>query len=831
MNDNSIMPPLSSRMFNSKSIPILFHKINHERNSKGKRIIKNYSCIDYETPNFHNNNSKLNFRKKLLSLSKFSAGQKLNLLDNTEFHQNIYQDRAMINAPSLNNNLSEIKQMIKDKKYQNFKNIYNMFFDSPLNNEYIKEFNKNMKRKLIIHRKNNFEQFKRNNSCEDLMNSKIKIKNQLKNDDSIQRLSTNCSKILNSNFNNKNAKSINTQMSKKQTKNDSSNLSITRNQSLVDLKFPERKSISTLSLNDDSKNSFQNNIILPKIPITNKQSNYQEDKPLIQVNLGCFITELKTDKMKFSINELIKDKSLKREKIDIFEERIFKLKLFQAYQRERLEKILYDKKFEIQERIDFIIKIYKMYEKIYVEYINNLKNYNLFLFNTSNKIEIEMRNDNKLKRDIFYEIEIILGKLIDKQKKLEYLIKTRNFLFKVKNKDKKIIKLNNQYVYKVSKRKNLIDKLCELFGRDKESLTYKYLKELIPLEELEKVLKLKPTKSRLMLSLANTIKKTLKLDEKENDLLSPPSPGEKIFETPEEFIGVFENLKNSDLELMQSYEQIVLEKNELIDELNNDISLKEEGEQSDQNIKLKKGIESLKEEREKNLKLTEKYEIIEDLAKVKKLSSLKSGFKIYSYKAFNNIYYYNLVKYNKLRAIYKFGGLVLLEKLINNVNEIILINNDSKIFNLNDIYHYVPESVLVEILKTTTKDFNQKNQFLIKEYTLKLIKLYEFFAEYIMNKNRESKKRDIIIYNKYREKVINERKIINSKILKSMSEQKRNSSIKELLEKWNKRTVKNKRKSDIEINRNSDENIKNKKSKKNIKYFYDKFENSLLYEE
>ena len=173
----------------------------------------------------------------------------------------------------------------------------------------------------------------------------------------------------------------------------------------------------------------------------------------------------------------------------------------------------------------------------------------------------------------------------------------------------------------------------------------------------------------------------------------------------------------------------------------------------------------------------------------------------------------------------------MLEKLINNVNEIILINNDSKIFDLNDIYHYVPESVLVEILKTTTKDFNQKNQFLIKEYTLKLIKLYEFFAEYIMNKNRESKKRDIVIYNKYREKVINERKIINSKILKSMSEQKRNSSIKELLEKWNKRTVKNKRKSDIEINRNSDEDIKNKRAKKNIKYFYDKFENSLLYEE
>ena len=472
-----------------------------------------------------------------------------------------------------------------------------------------------------------------------------------------------------------------------------------------------------------------------------------------------------------------------------------------------------------------------MYEKIFYEYINKLKNYNKFLYETANEMEIEMRDHNKIKININDEIEHLMGKLVDKQKKLEYLIKTRNFLFKMKNRDKKIIKLSNQYVYKISKRKNLIEKFCDLFGRNKESLTYKYLKELMPLEELEKVLKVKPAKSRIMARLSNIVRRTLKIDEKEKDLLSPPPLGEEIFQTPEEIIAIFEKIKNDDLNLMKNYEKIEKEKSELIAELNNDICLYEAWEKSDK-INLKNRIKCAEDEKKKNLKLSEKYELMEDLInKNKRLSSLKSGFKIYSHKAFNDINYYNIIKYNVLRAKYKLDGLVLLEKLINNVNKIILINKDAKIFNLNDIYHYIPEFILSRILNMKANDFNKKNQFLIGEYSLKLIKLYEFFAESIMNKNKQNKNIDTEQYNKEREKIINERKIYNSKILKEMKKNKRNSSVKELLEKWNKKTVISTRKSDMGINFNSNEDIKNKKIKKNVDYFCDKFENILLYEE
>jgi len=134
------MPPLSSRMVKSKSIPLLFKKVNSERNPRKKEIIKS-SLINYDSPKYHNNN---NFNRKLSSSSTIDS-KKIKIIDTKEFHENIYQDMTLINAPSFNNNVSEIRQMIKDKKYENFKKIYNMFFSSPFPNEYMNDF--------ILHKK------------------------------------------------------------------------------------------------------------------------------------------------------------------------------------------------------------------------------------------------------------------------------------------------------------------------------------------------------------------------------------------------------------------------------------------------------------------------------------------------------------------------------------------------------------------------------------------------------------------------------------------------------------------------------------------------------
>ena len=107
---------------------------------------------------------------------------------------------------------------------------------------------------------------------------------------------------------------------------------------------------------------------------------------------------------------------------------------------------------------------------------------------------------------------------------------------------------------------------------------------------------------------------------------------------------------------------------------------------------------------------------------------MQLNFKVYSFKAFNNINFYNKIKYNKLRVKYKIEGLVLLEKLIFNVNNILETNKKIKIFPEKDIYHYIPEGILRQILNIKVENFTKENQHLINEYNLQLLKLYGYFG-------------------------------------------------------------------------------------------------------
>ena len=159
------------------------------------------------------------------------------------------------------------------------------------------------------------------------------------------------------------------------------------------------------------------------------------------------------------------------------------------------------------------------------------------------------------------------------------------------------------------------------------------------------------------------------------------------------------------------------------------------------------------------------------------------------------------------------------------------INKESQIFDPEDIFNYVSQRILFQILDTKIDYFNINNQYLIKDYTLKLLKLFGFFAEFIINKNMERKKQNSEIYNKERDKVINERKLYNAKVIKKMFIEKRDNSIKELVEKLNKKTVRNSRNKDIEINHNLNKSKENNNIKENNLMVDDFGENNLFYEE
>jgi hypothetical protein len=132
--------------------------------------------------------------------------------------------------------------------------------------------------------------------------------------------------------------------------------------------------------------------------------------------------------------------------------------------------------------------MYKKYDEIYRNYITNLNRYIDYIFHIANTVDIDLRVLKKNKKDILYEIEILIDKLVTKQIEFEYLISTRNFIFWVKNLEKANIKMNNQYIYKYSKRKKFVDTLFDMFGRTPDSFAFKYLKKIIPLEQLENII-------------------------------------------------------------------------------------------------------------------------------------------------------------------------------------------------------------------------------------------------------------------------------------------------------------------------------------------------------
>ena len=787
------IPPLSSRPNKNQSIPLLFLKINIERNQKNSSV-KKFQSLEQDSPFLSN---KYNSSRKI---SKSSSSDQLKLYNNRNFHNNIYKNIPLINLFSFNKNSASIRQMVQEKKYQNIRNIYSEFFNSPFNNEYMSDINRLKKRNILIpniHYK--LISMKRNNSCQDLLDVKIKLKSAMKNEDSTPRLSTNYSKALNIN---KNKKKINQYNYIRN--NFSSNLSTGTNKSLISIKFPTRQSNNlSLKISEESLTTNQNIISLPKLPLlksSSLKSAESESEKIILENPKkeeSFITGLGVDKMKFNINRLIAEKTKNKEKIDEYEEKILKLKICQSYQKERLKKLLNNKKYNIQERIDHIIQMYYKYEKIYEEYMESVSRYNNFLFKVSNELDIELRIISKQKHDMNYNLEILVNKIVDKQKEYENIISMRNFLFFAKNRDKKIIKMDNLYIYRISNRRKFVGKLFDTLGRTQDSFAFKYLKKIIPLDHLEKIIHLATHKPTVKIRRGNTIKRTVRVSvekpKEDINLLTPPSPGEKIFETPEDFIKVIENMTTNDLKLMKKYEKICLENSELKDELEEINALYEKFEKSDMNDYLMKDKKHLQDAKQKHIELSQRYKYLSDLAtKRKELSSLQLDLKIFSYKSHNNIYFYNKIKYNKLRVKYKLEGLVLLEKLISSIKLILSLNKKLKIFSIKDIFHYIPRNILRQILELKIDYFNKDNQYLINEYTLKLLKLLEFFGEFIINKNERRKNMDKQVYNKIKENIQNERKIYNAYTIKQMVVEKREGTIKELMEKWNKKIIKKK---------------------------------------
>ena len=812
------MPPLSSYLKKNKIDSFTNKKINEGRSYKKSEFTKNTSIDNEELFN----NNKFNKIRKLPKSSHVEQrlGNFSRFMSNIRSSENIYKDMNLKNIPSFHKNLSEIHQMIKRKRFKNMKLLDIMFFNSGLQNDYFDDFNKFQESDLLGKgEKIKFKSIQRNNSCEELFDVSRKLKNIIKNEET-QQLSTNFSKILNMKKNSSRVTKKN--ISLKNIKNNFSSFTSSTNKtnkSIVSInKFPEYPSVSDhkegFNKESEINNLSQNTISLPKINISKSQRqiipeignqdistifNSEKNETKSKKNENAFITDLNTNKVRFNINQLIVENFRGKEKIDKFEERILKLKIFQSYQKEALENYLNDDRFNIQDKIDHVIKMYKTYENIYVDYTRDITRYINFLFKCANDFEFESRKINKRRKDLVYELEVVVDKLLTKQKEFEYLINTRNFIFWAKTIGKKTIKMNDQYVYRISKRRKFIDNLFDLLGCSTDSLAFKYLKRLIPIEQLEAIIIRRNRKSRTTTRRGNTVRKSTTISnrtEKSNEeLLSPPPPGEKIFETPDDFLKVLIQFQNNNIDLLKNFENSQIEKKDLIKELEIETEIYENYEKTYFYSYIKLDEQNLEDEKKKYQILKKRHYYMKNtLEDTSNLSDLKKDLRIISLSSVNDINFYKSVRYNKLRAKYKYEGLVLLEQLINIINLILSTNEKIKLLDIHEVYTYVSQDILKEILTTKREYFNDNNKNLIKEYTLKLLKIYELFIQIIVDKDNDSKNLNKVQYNKLKEQIQIERKIENTTIIKNLLDERNEAAAKKLKEKWNKKTVLERRK-------------------------------------
>ena len=113
------------------------------------------------------------------------------------------------------------------------------------------------------------------------------------------------------------------------------------------------------------------------------------------------------------------------------------------------------------------------------------------------------------------------------------------------------------------------------------------------------------------------------------------------------------------------------------------------------------------------------------------------------------------------------------------------MNYDS--FTKEKFYTHIHPDYLNEILEySKNMDFNDRNYFLIYQYIIKLLKLYEYICEYIFKRDVElnANEKNLPIIKRENDKIANKRKLDNARTIRILIENKRINANKQLIDKW-----------------------------------------------
>ena len=500
--------------------------------------------------------------------------------------------------------------------------------------------------------------------------------------------------------------------------------------------------------------------------------------------LNNFILESFEDKYK-TVKELTK-----------FEIKMFHLKYFQYLNKNKLEIILSSDKYNIDKIINRLIKLNKKYNDIWSDYRLKINLYLHFLFDKKNDMETDLEIILHQKKMNEKAIEKLMIQSVKKQKDLEHLVETRNFLLQVKlkmisqppyfttllHRDSLKIELGNLILNSTVGTKNSsVIKFLDSFS----ILNLAQLYEIHPSNSLLKYFKKKMGGRKIKEFREKYI---LQEDLLKNDDNSKyiPKKGEIFFENPDKFLDILRSLESKNLYLLQRNDGIKKITSKFKEEYENNLLLLDADDKSELNEEISYRERLLLKEKERYKYLQEKLnsvsneELVDNNLYTKKLIHAKAN------SSFLELNFFKMINYIKILEGYKHYGVLLLEKLITIVKSFIDLKYGD--YTLNRCYMFISEMELNYILKLSKKSFNERNKFKVYDYILELLKLYFDIVEYVKRKQKiyEEDESNKNFMRKRREEVQTMRKISNAKEIRELLEERRERTIDKIIEKWNK---------------------------------------------
>ena len=751
----------------------------------------------------------IKFKKNNSNFINNSKKNKLLLSLKEEIGKHIFVNKA----PSIFQNKKEIEKIIRKKKLEKKIDIENFYSRIKTQNALYDK----SKSKLIESNINNAS----------LFNASTRI-NKFK--------SFSCSNIFFDLINSKKGKKYSTKITTDENTKDKSIRYITAYNGIIN-RARKRNKLNREStiLNDYEKtngefdstqpniNNANNNnsssVLMTLLPIIPKQKKIRvknkyktkipgRNRENEEINLYNFPTQ----KIGYSILLYLKQKTKTVLQFTNLEKKMVKLKYFHNIHKKSVQNILISDKFNINKKIDHLIKLNKVYNNLWRNYRQKMNSYLHYLFDIKTDLESDLEISLKKKKLNENEIEKLMFLTVKKQEELEELVQTRNFILQVKlklmiqpkyfttllHRDSLKIELGNIIITSpVGTKNSAVIKFLDSFS----AFNLVQLYEIQPSNSLLKLFRKKVNNKRII---PKEFKEKFVLNEEllnnEDNSKYIPKKGEILFESPEKFLEIYQNLERKNVYLLnrnnaikkstsilkQEYENYIMEQESINQSgILEDIKYREK-----LLIKLKNKNNVLKED----LKHVSSEEFVDNNKFTKKLIQDKAN------SSFVELSYFKMVNYLKILEGYKYNGILLLQKLISIIKNFIDLKYGD--YTINRCYFFIEKTKFEHILNLNKKSFNKNNKYNVYTYILQLIKLYADICGYVKNMQKiyEADEKNKIFMKKRREEEQTLRKINNAKETRELFDEKRERIIEKIFEKNSKNVIQVFRKIDNQYN-------------------------------